>query len=84
MRRLGASAAGSILLALAASLPAASLPELFHKAKAEIKGESWSPALQTLGALEGEAAKPGNEDARRQLAAPLAFYRGVCEANLGQ
>ena len=84
MRRLGASAAGSILLALAASLPAASLPELFHKAKAQIKGESWSPALQTLGALEGEAAKPGNEDARRQLAAPLAFYRGVCEANLGQ
>ena len=90
MRRLGASAAGSILLvatlclSAGAAASAATLPELFHKAKAQIKGESWSQGLQTLEALETEASKPGQDAARRQLAAPLAFYRGVCEANLGR
>jgi GWxTD domain-containing protein len=82
MRRLGACAAVSILL-IAASAHAASLPELFQKAKSQIKGESWAHALATLSALEAEAGLPGNEAARQQLAAPLAFYRGVCEANLG-
>lgn len=82
MRRLGALAAVSLLIA--GSVSAQSLPELFHKAKAQVKGESWAPALKTLAALEAGAEKPGAEDARRQLAAPLAFYRGVCEANLGR
>jgi GWxTD domain-containing protein len=82
MRRFGACAAVSILLATA-SAPAASLPELFQKAKSQIKGESWAQALATLSTLEAEAGRPGNEAARQQLAAPLAFYRGVCEANLG-
>ena len=82
MRRFGAFAAVSILLA-AASAPAASLPELFQQAKSQVKGESWAQALATLSALEAEAGRPGNEAARQQLAAPLAFYRGVCEANLG-
>ncbi len=85
MTRLGAFAAGSVLLlATGTGAPAATLPELFQKAKAQIKGESWGPALQTLGSLEAEAEKSGNEAARQQLAAPLAFYRGVCEANLGR
>ena len=82
MRRLGALAAVSLLLALPA--PAQTLPELFYKAKAQVKGESWAEALKTLAALEGEAQKPGAERAHQQLAAPLAFYRGVCEANLGR
>jgi GWxTD domain-containing protein len=85
MRRFGALAAGSVLLATALeAAPAATLPDLFQKAKAQIRGESWAQALQTLDALEAAAANPGNEEARRQLAAPLAFYRGVCEANLGR
>jgi GWxTD domain-containing protein len=76
---------GAILAAffLAASISAQSLPELFHKAKAQVKGESWSAALQTLDALDAEAARPGNEAARQQLAAPTIFYRAVCESNLG-
>ncbi len=82
MRRLGALAAVSLLLALPA--PGETLPELFHKAKAQVKGESWAQALKTLAALEAEAEKPGFESARQQLAAPLAFYRGVCKANLGR
>ncbi len=82
MRRLGALAAVSLLLALPA--PGQTLPALFQKAKAQVKGESWAEALKTLAALEGEAQRPGAERARQQLAAPLAFYRGVCEANLGR
>jgi GWxTD domain-containing protein len=83
MRRLGAFAAGSIFL-LASIAPAGTLPDLFQKAKSQIRGEAFTQALQTLAALEAEANKPGNEAAREQLAAPLAFYRGVCEANLGR
>jgi len=70
------------VLLFSATLTAQSLPELFHKAKAEVKGESWRSALTTLDRLDVESAKPGNEAARRQLEAPMAFYRGVCEANL--
>jgi len=71
------------VLLFSATIAAQSLSELFHKAKAEVKGESWQSALTTLERLESESAKPGNEAARRQLEAPMAFYRGVCEANLG-
>jgi GWxTD domain-containing protein len=65
-------------------LEAQTLADLFGKAKAEIKAGSWSDALKTLDALEAEAAKPGNESARKQLAGPLAFYRGVCSAEVGK
>jgi GWxTD domain-containing protein len=72
-------------IAIAASpVPAQSMPELFQKVKAQVKGESWQDALKTMDALDAEAAKPGNEDARKKLQSPLAFYRGVCEANLGR
>ena len=80
MRRPGATFAAFLF---AASISAQSLPELFQKAKAQVKGESWSEGLKTLEKLEVEAAKPGNEAAQQQLQAPIAFYRGVCEANLG-
>ena len=74
------------LLPLAAALAAhaQTLPELFQKAKAQVKGEAWQDAVKTLDALDAEAAKPGNESARQQLAGATAFYRGVCEANLDQ
>jgi GWxTD domain-containing protein len=81
MKRFGAVFA-TLLFVSAASL-AQTLPELFQKAKAQVKGESWTEALETLDALEAEAAGPGNEAAQQQLAAPTAFYRGVCDANLG-
>jgi len=74
-----------IAITIAASpVPAQSMPELFQKVKAEVKGESWQAALKTMDVLEAEAAKPGNEDAQKKLQSPLAFYRGVCQANLGQ
>ena len=49
-----------------------------------MKSQSWRDALTTLDQLDAESAKPGNETARQQLVAPIAFYRGVCEANLDQ
>lgn len=82
MKRFGAVFAAFVLVVAASA--AQTLPELFQKAKAQVKGESWTEALKTLEALDAEAARPGNEGARQQLAAPTAFYRGVCEANLGQ
>jgi GWxTD domain-containing protein len=82
MSRLVARLAAAALF-LSASLSAQTLPELFQKAKAQVKGESWSEALKTLEKLEAEAVKPGNETANQQLQAPMAFYRGVAEANLG-
>ena len=60
------------------------IPELFGKAKEEIKAEKWAEAAKTLDALEAEANKPGQEAVRKQLEGPLAFYRGVTAANLGE
>src|SRR5262249_10846971 len=65
-----------------AAVGAATLPELFMKAKEQVKSSSWQDALKTLDQLDAEAAKPGNEAAKEQVAGPSAFYRGVCEANL--
>jgi GWxTD domain-containing protein len=79
----------TLIVALAAFVAASalagqSLPELFGRLKAEVKAGSWADATKTIDALEAEAAKPGNEEAQKQLAGPLAFYRGVCNANLGK
>ena len=84
MRRLRALLAVSLLLAASARSFAQTLPDLFNKAKDQIKAESWSDALKTLDQLEAESAKPGNESVQGQLVAPIAFYRGVCEASLDQ
>jgi GWxTD domain-containing protein len=76
-------AATALFLSVSVLAHAQTLPELFQKAKAQVKGESWNEAMKTLSLLETEASKAGNETARQQLEAPMAFYRGVCEANLG-
>jgi GWxTD domain-containing protein len=69
---------------LAGALGAQSLQELFQKTKDQTKGGDWQGALKTLHALDAESSKPGNESLRKQLEGPMAFYRGVCEANLDQ
>jgi GWxTD domain-containing protein len=75
----------TVCVLLFASLSLAqTLPELFGKLKEQIKASSWPDALKTLDALDSESAKPGNEAARKQLEGPLAFYRGVCDSNLGK
>jgi hypothetical protein len=71
-----------VVAAVTAAAGAESLGELFGKAKEQVKAGSWSEALATIEVLDVEAAKPGNVKAQEQLAGPLAFYRGVCDANL--
>jgi GWxTD domain-containing protein len=79
----------AIVVSLLFTLPRAaaatepSLTEMFQKMKTEVQARSWSDALRTLATLQTEAAKPGNEASREKLEAPIAFYRGVCDANLG-
>src|SRR5262245_780922 len=84
MRRLGVRLVAVVVFSLSVPLSAETLPELFAKAKGQVKNQSWREALTTLDQLDVESAKPGNEAARQQLVAPIAFYRGVCEANLDQ
>lgn len=71
-------------LVSAAPLTAQSLSERFRTLKQQINASSWQAALSTLGVLDAESARAGSEDARLELEGPIAFYRGVCEANLGQ
>ena len=66
------------------ALAAQTVPQLFQKAKAQVRGGAWHDALKTIDALDAEAAKPDNASLQKQLEGPLAFYRGVCEANLDQ
>jgi GWxTD domain-containing protein len=82
MTRIRVLFAAALLVSSAAL--AENLTDLFQKAKAQVRGENWSGALESLDRLDAEAARPGNETAREQLAAPTAFYRAVCEANLDQ
>jgi GWxTD domain-containing protein len=72
------------VLILASAALADTIPTLFQKTKDQVKSGSWQDALSTMSTLEAEASRPGNENVRKQLQAPLAFYRGVCQANLGQ
>jgi GWxTD domain-containing protein len=72
----------AVFCAAAAVSLAQSIPELFAKAKEQVKAGSWKDALTTLDTLDTESQKPGNENVRGQLEAPLAFYRGVCQSNL--
>ena len=69
---------------LSGVLAAQAIPELFQTAKQQIKASAWQDALKTLDALDAEASKPGNEEVRAQLRGPVAFYRGVCDANLNR
>lgn len=69
-------------LSSAAAARAESLGALFNKVKEEVKAGKWIDALATMEVLDVEAAKPVNAKAQEQLEGPLAFYRGVCDANL--
>lgn len=74
-----------VLAALATStLPAATPPELFQKAKEEFRFGSYAAALATLDILEAESTRPGFESERAALLPGLLFYRGASLAALGR
>ena len=84
MSRPGIRLVVVVAFLLSVALLAETPSELFQKAKAQVKNQSWQEALKTLDELDAVSADPGNETVRQQLVAPVSFYRGVCEANLDQ
>jgi len=75
-----ALAYGFLAFGIAASLSAASLPELFQKVKQRVSAGDWTGGMKALEELDAEAARPENERARAALRPAAAFYRGVCLA----
>ena len=84
MKRMALGASLIALALLRSPVAAQSLPELFQNLKSEVHAGAWGDALKTLGTLQTEATRPGNEKSFAKLQGPMAFYRGVCEANLDQ
>ncbi len=81
MKRTGWAAV--LILGMAWVVAAQGVPDLFAKMKDQVKAEKWNDALVTMEVIDVEAAKPVNQQYRAPLEGPLAFYRGVCDANLG-
>lgn len=73
-----------VLPVLISSFLAATLPELFQKAKEEFRFGSYAASLATLEALEKESARPGHDAERAALRPGLLFYRGASLAALGR
>ena len=87
MKRIAPAAfvlAASLLPAPAVSGQTQAMPELFQKAKQQVKLGAFSDALTTLAALDAESSKPENAGERRALEPSLRFYRGVCLSALGR
>lgn len=73
-----------LFFAVAQAVLAATLPDLFQKAKLRVSAGDFQGGLEALAELDTEAAKPENEPARAALRPSAAFYRGVCLASLGR
>lgn len=79
--RLSAIAFGFFVCGIAS---AATVAELFQKAKAQYSAKDYAGALATLDALATESEKPENAAIKPQLAPAMAFYRGATLAELGK
>lgn len=80
------AALSSVFLSFLAvsALPAADLPQLFHKAKEQFRLANYAGALATLSQVEKESEEPENQPYRSSLRPGLAFYRGASLAALGR
>ncbi len=81
-KSLSLLAIAAIFAASSAFARAQTLPELFRKAKDQVKFGAWSEALGTLQRIDTMSQQPGLENDRTALEPVLAFYRGVCDAAL--
>jgi GWxTD domain-containing protein len=70
-------------LSLALSAAAATLPELFMKAKEQFKLGNYKEALITIETLDAESGKPGLEAERQKILPGLLFYKAASLAALG-
>jgi GWxTD domain-containing protein len=82
MRR--APVASVLALFVALFTFAATLPELFMKAKEQFKIGNYTQALATIETLDAESAKPGQEQERQKILPGLLFYKGASLAALGR
>jgi GWxTD domain-containing protein len=71
-------------LSAAPNTSAMALPDLFRKAKEQVKLRAFDSALSTLEQIEAASQQPGLERDRQALGPSLAFYKGVCHAALGK
>src|SRR6266536_2577068 len=83
MRRFFLSLLFSFFLA-GSFLSAASLPQLFQKAKDQFRLGAYADSLATLSTIETEAEQPENQASRASFRPGIAFYRGACLAALGR
>jgi len=77
----------TLLIAAALSAPvlsAATLPELYQKAKEQFRLRSYAAALATIDQVRAGCQKPENEPYRASLQPAIAFYRGASLAALGR
>jgi GWxTD domain-containing protein len=65
-------------------LAAATLPELFQKAKSQFKLGAYADALKTLTDLDAESSKPGLETQRQAVLPGLLFYKGASLAAMNR
>ena len=73
-----------LLLFAAALSSAATLPELFQRAKEQFKLGNYRESLATIETLDAESGKPGNEAERLKILPGLLFYKGADLAALGR
>jgi GWxTD domain-containing protein len=78
------SSFASLLLLLASAALAASLPELFVKAKEQFKLGNYKESLATVETLDSESSKPGMEAERQKILPGILFYKGANLAALGR
>ncbi len=74
----------SLLLFAGSLLSAASLLDLFQKAKDQFRLGAYTEALVTLSKVELESEQPENQSYRASMRPGVAFYRGACLASLGR
>lgn len=83
-----ASLAGCVLafaFQIATPVPAQNpLPELFQKAQQEFGDGEYEKSLATVEELDRLSRQPGLENDRRQLIAPIHFFRAANLAMLGR
>ncbi|HEY7863454.1 MAG TPA: GWxTD domain-containing protein [Thermoanaerobaculia bacterium] len=73
-----------VLVVACSPASAASVAEIFQKAKSQFASKDYAEALKSLDALAIESEKPENAAIKTQLLPAMAFYRGATLAEMGK
>jgi GWxTD domain-containing protein len=83
-RKLLSAVLAVLAVLVSLSVSAATLPELFLKAKEQFKFGNYAQSLATVETLDAESAKAGLEQERQKLLPGLLFYKAASLAALGR